>query len=155
MRTLALLLSCFIAHTAGAAEPAKAIKLAPIKVEKLLQTTQSWNGAPLAWPTGQAELTSIIVEIAPGAATGWHYHPVPSFGYILQGDIEVEDLAGHKARFHTGEAVAETVDVWHNGHNIGTTPLRIAVFYSGVKGQPLTIKKPAGEGFPPIGHHPH
>ena len=60
-----------------------------VKVTPLLKTTQTWNGAPIKYPEGQAEITSLMIEIAPGGETKWHEHPVPSFGVLLEGTLEV------------------------------------------------------------------
>jgi hypothetical protein len=42
-----------------------------IKVTPILKTSQSWDGALLKYPQGQAEITGIRIEIAPGGETGW------------------------------------------------------------------------------------
>ncbi len=110
-----------------------------IQVTPLLKTTTAWDGQAITYPTGQAEITGMIVEIAPGAETGWHQHPVPSFGLIMQGEILVELKNGQSKLMHTGEMVAEVANTLHNGKNIGTIPVRIAVFYAGAKGMPLTV----------------
>ncbi len=38
----------------------------------VLKTSQSWDGALLNYPQGQAEITGVRIEIAPGGETGWH-----------------------------------------------------------------------------------
>jgi len=124
-----------IAAFGGLANPA-------IKATPLLKTTTSWDGQAITYPQGQAEITGMIVEIAPGAETGWHQHPVPSFGLIMQGEILVELQNGQSRLMHTGEMVAEVANTLHNGKNIGTVPVRIAVFYAGAKGVPLTVMPP-------------
>ena len=60
-----------------------------VKVTPLIKTTSSWTGKPIAYPDGQAEITAMVIEIAPGAETGWHAHPVPSFAMVLEGTLEV------------------------------------------------------------------
>lgn len=109
-----------------------------VKVTPLLKTSTSWDGKPIVYPKGAAEITGLIVEIAPGAQTGWHLHPVPSFGLILQGTLEVKLKDGRVKRLHQGEAVAEVVDTLHNGRNVGDDAVKIAVFYAGVRDEPLT-----------------
>lgn len=121
----------------GALDPGAAVKVTP-----LLKTTTSWNGQLLAYPAGQAEVTGLLVEIAPGAETGWHEHPVPSFGLLLEGELEVTLKEGRVKRLHAGEALAEVVDTLHNGRNVGSEPVKIMVFYAGAVGQPLTRKAP-------------
>lgn len=114
-----------------------------VKVTQLLQTTQSWNGAPIAYPEGQAEITSLLVEIAPGGETNWHEHPVPSFGYLLEGTLEISLRDGKKKLMKAGEALAEVIVTAHNGRNVGKTPLKLIVFYAGaVDKQPLSVPRP-------------
>jgi quercetin dioxygenase-like cupin family protein len=115
---------------------------AGIKVTEVMKTTQSWDGKPLAYPSGQAEVTGQVVEFAPGAETVWHQHPVPSFGYIIEGTLEVMLQDGSKRLLHQGDAVAETVNTIHMGRNIGKNPVRLVVFYTGTTGQVLTVKTP-------------
>ena len=97
----------------------------------LLKTQESWDGKKIAYPTGTAEVTAMQVEIAPGAETGWHLHPVPSFGMVLEGELEVELESGQTLLLKQGEVAAETVNVYHNGRNIGKVPVKLLVFYAG------------------------
>jgi len=114
---------------------------AAVKVVSLLKTTESWNGAPIAYPDGQAEITALWIEIAPGAETGWHRHSVPSFAMLLEGTLELTLKDGRTKRLQAGEALAEVVDTAHNGRNVGDTPARLVVFYAGAVGQTLTAKE--------------
>lgn len=113
---------------------------ATVKVTPLIKTTTSWDGQPLVYPTGQAEITGIIVEIAPGAETGWHSHPVPSFGVLLQGSLDISLKDGQVKHLRAGDALAEVVATLHNGRNVGADPVKIMVFYAGAVGTPVTIK---------------
>jgi len=112
-----------------------------IKVSTILKTVHSWDGKPIKYPSGQAEITGMVIEIPPGGETGWHKHSVPSFGMILEGELEVELKDGSVNRLKSGETLAEVVDTFHNGRNVGSVPLKIAVFYTGVANQKLTIKE--------------
>ena len=124
-----------------AAQPAVALEQsASVKVTKLLQSPTSWNGAALAYPGGQAEVTAMLIEIAPGAETGWHLHPVASFAYILEGELEVSLKDGSVKRLAPGQALAEVVNTLHNGRNVGSGPAKLVVFYAGAVGSTLTIK---------------
>jgi quercetin dioxygenase-like cupin family protein len=124
------------------AQPAYALEQsATIKVTKLLQSPSSWNGAPMAYPGGQAEVTAMLIEIAPGAETGWHLHPVVSFGYILEGELEVSLKDGTTKRLAAGQALAEVVNTLHNGRNVGSGPVKLVVFYAGAVGSTLTVKQ--------------
>ncbi len=111
-----------------------------IKVTPLIQSTQSWNGTTIAYPAGQAQITGFVVEIAPGADTGWHQHPAPSFGVITQGILEVTLKDGKVKRLQAGDALIEVVNTDHIGRNVGGIPVKLIVFYAGAVGQVLTIK---------------
>jgi len=104
----------------------------------ILQTTTSWNGTPISYPDGEAEVTALLIEIEPGATTGWHYHPVPSFAYILDGTIEITLEDGDIKTFQKGEAVSEVTNTIHSGKNIGENTLKLIVFYTGTIGTDLT-----------------
>lgn len=133
---LAQAFTWFLPAIAQAVEPSATVKVTP-----LLKTTESWNHNPIAYPTGKAEITSMLVEIAPGAETGWHLHPVPTFGYLLEGSLEVTLKDGRVKKIQPGEAMVEVMNMLHNGRNVGPIPVKILVFYAGEEGQPLTVKE--------------
>ncbi|MDP1709049.1 MAG: cupin domain-containing protein [Gammaproteobacteria bacterium] len=114
-----------------------------VTVSTLLKTESSWDGKPISYPDGKAEITGMLVELAPGAETGWHLHPVPSFGVILEGELEVHLKTGEVKRLKQGEALAEVVNTLHNGRSVGTVPVKIVVFYAGSVNQQLSIKESA------------
>lgn len=122
---------------AQAIEPSQTVRVTP-----LLKTTQTWNGAPIEYPEGQAEITGVMIEIAPGGETNWHEHPVPSFGVVLEGTLEVSLTDGRKKLIKAGEAIAEVVATAHNGRNVGTTPLKLIAFYAGAVDKSLTVPRP-------------
>ena len=123
---------------------ALALEVTPaIKVTPLVKATASWNGKPLAYPQGQAEITGMVIEIAPDAETGWHGHPVPSFGVVLEGTLEVTLKDGQKKRVGPGEGLVEVVDTLHNGRNVGEDTASLVVFFTGSAQQPFTVKTPA------------
>jgi quercetin dioxygenase-like cupin family protein len=115
---------------------------AAIKVTPLLKTTTSWDGKQIIYPKGQGEVTALIVEIPPEGETGWHEHPVPSFGYIMEGELELRLATGEVKLLHAGDVLPESVGVLHNGRNIGEEPLKILVFYTGEVGAKLSIAHP-------------
>jgi len=106
----------------------------------ILKTETSWDGKPLAYPPGQAEITGMLVEIAVGGETGWHQHPVPSFGLVLEGELEVQLKSGETKLLKAGDPIAEVVDTAHNGRNVGASPVRIVVFYAGAAGSKLSLQ---------------
>ena len=123
---------------ASALEPSTSVKTSTI-----LKTQSSWDGQSIQYPSGQAEITGMMIEIAPGGETGWHLHSAPSFGMVLEGELEVHLKNGAVKRLKSGEALAEVVNTLHNGRNIGTVPVKLVVFYAGSAGQKLTVKESA------------
>jgi quercetin dioxygenase-like cupin family protein len=116
---------------------------ATVKVLTVLNTESSWNGKPIEYPSGKAEVTGMVVEISPGGETGWHLHSVPSFGIVLEGELELQLITGAVKRLKAGEAVAEVVNTLHNGRNLGHVPVKLVVFYIGSVGQKQTVKENA------------
>ena len=115
-----------------------------VKVTVLLKTTSDWDGKQIVYPQGQAELTALLVEIAPGESTGWHQHPVPSFAFLLEGSLEITLKDGRVKHLQPGEALSEVTDTMHIGRAVSMTPVRIVVFYAGATGKALTFNHPNG-----------
>jgi len=114
------------------------IKQAP---KRLLETGESVIGQPLNYPDGPSKITALIVTVAPGEETQVHKHPVPLFGYVLSGEIEIEyDGMGTK-RFAAGDAFMEAIDWWHKGKNVGDVPARLLIVYMGSEKLPNVIPK--------------
>ena len=113
-----------------------------VKVTQLLKTSSGWDGKQIVYPEGQAELTALLIEIAPGESTGWHQHPVPSFAFLLDGILEITLTDGRVKRVQPGEALSEVTDTMHMGRALGKIPVRLVVFYAGSVGKALTINQP-------------
>lgn len=127
-----------LASCAAAVEAAHSVKATTV-----LKTETTWDGAPIAYPPGPAQVTGMVVEIAPGGETGWHMHPVPSFGMVLEGELEVQLKNGNRRSLKAGDAIAEVVGTLHNGRNTGAVPVKIVVFYAGAVGQRTSVKEDA------------
>lgn len=112
---------------------------ASISASTVPQAESSWDGKTIEYPAGKAEVTGMMIEIAPGGETGWHLHPVPSFAMVLEGELEVQLKNGAVKNLKAGEALAEVVDALHNGRNVGAAPVKLVVFYTGAVGQRLSI----------------
>jgi len=115
-----------------------------VSVKPLLKTTKTTSGDPISYPDiDDPEVQSLIVEIPPGGETGWHYHPVPAYAYILAGAIEVESETGEKRVFKAGESFAEMVNRKHDGRVVGDEPVRILMIVTGEAGKPFSVKTDA------------
>jgi len=116
-------------------------------IAKVLQKTSvTGNGQKITYPlTDKAEVTAMSVDLAPGAETGWHQHPVPVYAYVVAGNLSVELEDGKQLNFKSGDAIIEVVNTLHNGKNKGVEPVKLAVFYLGAEGVPNVIKPEAAE----------
>ena len=114
-----------------------------IEIHELMRTDASWNGAVYGtYPEGAAKPVVARVTIPARGELPWHSHPMPSFAYVLAGEITVEDETGNKKHFAAGEVMPETVHTAHRGM-VGDKPATFIVFYAGTKGMPLS--QPAGK----------
>ncbi|WP_408734886.1 cupin domain-containing protein [Asaia platycodi] len=97
--TLALLALSLYAGTSG---PTHAQETATAHAEHLLKADRSWNSKPYThYPSGQPTLTMIRLTIPPHTALPWHTHPIPNVGYVLQGQLTIQDKASGASRvFH-------------------------------------------------------
>ena len=114
------------------------------KVTELLKTSKTWSGQDIVYPEGKPEVSLIKLSIDEGFNTGFHCHPVPSFGYILDGQLEVELADGTKKVFKKGEPFAEVIDSWHMGEAVNG-PVELLLVYTGVQGEPITILPKAND----------
>jgi quercetin dioxygenase-like cupin family protein len=98
---------------------------------------------PLAYPKGAAaQVSSTIVELQPGQATGWHKHNVPLYAYVLEGTLTVEYDAGVTKEYPAGTAFMEATKVFHNGINKGSSVVRVLCVFIGAEGLNNTVKRP-------------
>lgn len=106
----------------------------------LFAGTKNIVGKTLTYPqTGPVKETSLIVTMKPGEETGSHRHGVPTYGYILNGQVTV-DYGIHGTRtYRKGDAFMEAEMVTHNGTNDGDIPVRILVVFMGADGSENVI----------------
>src|SRR6516164_4899779 len=133
LSALPVLWFCLVFTGLRASEP-------QIKVEQVLQATQSWDGTPYtSYPTGQPQITVLKITIPPNTALHWHRHPVISAAYVLSGHLTIEKRdTGERTIVHAGQAVAETVQTTHRGFTTDE-PVELVVFYAGQVGLPITV----------------
>jgi quercetin dioxygenase-like cupin family protein len=86
-----IILSLFFLLTSTSAF-SKDQKTESAKVEQLVESTSSWDGTPYkSYPSGQPDLRVIRMTIPANTALPWHTHPYPNTGYILKGQLTLED----------------------------------------------------------------
>jgi quercetin dioxygenase-like cupin family protein len=100
---------------------AAAASLSAIRTTELLRTTTTVLGAPLLLPREsmvELEVRSAMVELDPGADTGWHEHTVPLYAHILDGALEVTyrtDAGDEVKLYGPGDTFMEAEGIVHRG----------------------------------------
>jgi len=113
-----------------------------IAVNVLAKTSASWNGSALPdYAEGTPEITILRINIPAGVQLPLHKHPVINAGVLLRGELTVVTDDNKTLHLKAGDSIVEVVNTWHYGTNEGTGPAEIIVFYAGVVGTPITIKK--------------
>ena len=113
-----------------------------VTVDVLAKTTSSWNGDTLpAYSKGQPEVTILRIVIPPKMKLPLHQHPIINAGVLLKGELTVITKDKKTLHLKAGDPIVEVVDTWHYGINEGSEPAEIIVFYSGIQGEPVTIKE--------------
>lgn len=113
-----------------------------VQLEVLTKSGSSWDGNPLiGYAEGAPEITILRIKIPPGAQLPLHEHPVINAGVLLSGELTVITEDNKTLHLKAGEGLVEVVDKWHYGKNEGKETAEIIVFYAGVQGKPITVKK--------------
>ncbi len=115
-----------------------------VEVEELAKASSSWNGKALPdYAKGQPEITILRIKVPPGVQLPMHKHTVINAGVMLNGELTVITQNGETLHLKAGDSIVEVVDTWHYGRNDGKDAAEIVVFYAGISGSPLTVKKEA------------
>lgn len=143
-----LVLAATLSFTACAspapAQSGASVSMAPVSSQQLLEkTTATVLQQQLRYPnSSQAQISSSIITLAPGAETGLHRHDAPMYAYILDGELTVTYDGGTIKTYRAGQAVMEAEGTAHNGKNSGTTPVRVLVVNMGADGVANTVTLP-------------
>ncbi|WPU90929.1 cupin domain-containing protein [Mucilaginibacter sabulilitoris] len=88
----------------------------------------------------EQEVKVVIVEFAPGETSTAHRHPIPTFGYVLEGELE-STFDGKVYHYKTGEAFYERPNGLHSGtRNMSKDkPAKLVAFFVGDKGKPFLV----------------
>ncbi|HEV2701290.1 MAG TPA: cupin domain-containing protein [Steroidobacteraceae bacterium] len=84
------------------------------------------------------EVVLVEVTIAVGGREGKHSHAGTLVGYILAGDLTLEQEGQPTKVFKAGESVFIEPGKVHEGINKGSVPIRALVTFITEKGKPLT-----------------
>jgi quercetin dioxygenase-like cupin family protein len=112
-------------------------------VRTILSTGTTVTGEPIKYPSGApAQLTALEITLLPGQQTGWHIHPVPIFGYILDGELTVDYGPKGQRVYRKGDGFAEATDEAHNGRNVTEKPVTILAVFAGMEGVKDSVAAP-------------
>jgi len=140
---LTIALGVSLVACSGAATPAPSTPapspVATISASPLLKAVETTILDQLiAYPdVPPAQISSSILTVPPGVATGWHFHTAPMYAYILEGTLTVtyETESGQVEKvYRAGEAIVEAVGTHHNGVNNTSSPVRVLVVNIGAEG---------------------
>jgi quercetin dioxygenase-like cupin family protein len=112
-------------------------------VRTILSTGTTVTGEPIKYPSGApAQMTALEITLAPGQQTGWHTHPVPLFGYILDGELTVDYGPKGQRVYRKGDGFAEATNEAHNGRNLADKPVTILAVFAGMQGVKDSVPAP-------------
>jgi quercetin dioxygenase-like cupin family protein len=91
-------------------------------------------------------VTGQVVTIAPGGQTGRQRHTVPSYIYVLEGDLTTNSFGGpvgvNGVQYHTaGQSYMDAPSVWHNHSNTGGAPVKYLLLFISTPGAPTITEK--------------
>jgi quercetin dioxygenase-like cupin family protein len=105
------------------------------ELRTILSTATSVTDELLQYPSGgPALITAVEITFEPGQQTGWHTHPVPLFGYMLEGELTVDYGAQGQRIYRKGDALLEAMSTAHNGRNMGQSAAKILAVFIGTEG---------------------
>jgi quercetin dioxygenase-like cupin family protein len=132
--------ACLTASIADSVPPTRDASASYPGVRMVLATGSTIAGEPIRYPSGApALITAMEIVLQPGQQTGWHTHPVPLFGYILEGDLTVDYGPKGQRIYRQGDGLAEAMNEPHNGRNASQGPVRILAVFIGMEGARETV----------------
>ena len=120
----------------GVAAQGEAEPIGPVgfTATPILQTSTTFGGQPIVFPQSNNQFVAVLAEVAPGGQSCWHYHPNSLIVYFLEGQLTIEMEGYGTHTFYAGDSLAEVVNVWHNGRNLGDTPARFLIVFATQEG---------------------
>jgi quercetin dioxygenase-like cupin family protein len=133
-----LVIGLALAVLQGPAAPQNAAPTQPqasAGVRTVLSTATTVTGEPIKYPSAApAQMTALEITLQPGQQTGWHTHPVPTFGCILDGELTVDYGPKGQRVYRKGDGFAEATNEAHNGRNLTEKPVTILAVFAGMEG---------------------
>lgn len=88
----------------------------------------------------EQEVKMVIVDFVPGEDLGAHRHPIPTFGYVLEGELE-STFDGKVYRYKAGDAFYERPNGLHaRTRNMSKDkPAKLIAFFVGDREKPFIV----------------
>lgn len=88
----------------------------------------------------EQEVKMVIVKFAPGEVITPHRHPIPTFGYVLEGELE-SIFEGEVFHYKKGDSFYETPNGLHSStKNMSKTkPAKLLAFFVGDQGEEFVV----------------
>ena len=83
------------------------------------------------------EAVTAVAEFQPGAAAGRHTHPGEEIGYVLEGQLLLEQDGKAAVTLRAGQTFLIPPGTVHNATNSGSGTARVLATYLVEKGKPL------------------
>jgi quercetin dioxygenase-like cupin family protein len=88
------------------------------------------------------EVVLAAVEIPAGGREGRHTHPGLTMVYVQEGVLTLDYEGKPTATYKAGDSFYVEPDKIHEGHNFGTTPVKVLGTFVVKKGMPITTQVP-------------
>jgi quercetin dioxygenase-like cupin family protein len=109
------------------------------KADVILKTTKTMIDAPIVFPaTGKPEITMMILTMDPNGHTSMHKHPSPTFGYVMDGIVEIKTDNGVQT-FKAGQAFVEPLDSPMQIRNTNPGISKLVICVAGTEGTPVAV----------------
>ena len=89
------------------------------------------------------EAVTAVAEFPAGAAAGRHTHPGEEIGYVLEGQVLLEQDGKPAVTLKAGQAFLIPAGTIHNATNTGSALARVLANYVVEKGKPVATPAPA------------
>lgn len=105
-----------------------------IEIVPVMARNETGIGQIIAYPAGVPLITAEIVLMPPGETSPWHLHKVPTFAYVLEGEVSVDYGVKGVKTYSVGQSLLEATEWPHMANNPGLVPARILIVFMGAEG---------------------
>jgi quercetin dioxygenase-like cupin family protein len=92
---------------------------------------------------GPQHVGTLVREFPVGGGIGWHVHPGVEIGFLVEGEMTLEEEGKPVRRMKSGDSFLVPRGVVHSAVNIGKVPSRLVITFVTDKGAPVRTMVPA------------